>query len=118
MAIIQPRLNRGCIVRIAVSCGQSFDCERSKTNQVICAQAADVWVVMSGDGRTASPSIGNGQAVLRHDSATERERCARPIRRVWTCTLCGDSKRPREGDWQLRRTFSARRLHPATTTQP
>ena len=32
MATIQACLNRCFIVRIAVSCGQSFDCEYSKTN--------------------------------------------------------------------------------------
>ena len=72
---------------------------------------------MMPDGRTASPLIGKGQAVLGYASAMDRERGARPIPRLRTCHS-DVTKRHREGDWQLRSIFSARLSHPATTTQP
>ena len=52
------------------------------------------------DDRTASPSIGNGQTVLGHDSATDRERDSRATRRFWTCHS-GVTKHHREGDCRL-----------------
>ena len=77
----------------------------------------NVKMVMVCDGRTASPLIGNGHAVLRDDSRTDRDHCARKTRRFCNShyEVC---RRRQHSSRSLSCILSARSLHQTTITQP